>query len=73
MYDPYFLVLTVVPLRHNETFFMFSCTYNGQELFTAKLGTLDDLKTTIKWYGVVEDIQLWREGKAQKKERQNDL
>lgn len=52
---------------------MFSCTYNGQELFTAKLGTLDDLKTTVKWYGVVEDIQLWREGKAQKKERQDDL
>lgn len=54
-----------MPLQYNNGHYLYSATYNGVSAFDAKVGTLEDLSATLASYGVYEDIQIWREGKAE--------
>lgn len=65
LFDPFVIVLTVMPMAYTPGHYLFSATYNGQLAFSLKMGTLDDLGTILKSYGVYEDIQVWREGRAE--------
>jgi hypothetical protein len=57
--------VTVMPLAYTQGMFLFTATYNGQLAFSLKEGTVDDLGSMLKSYGVYEDIQVWREGRAE--------
>jgi hypothetical protein len=54
-----------MPLQYNKELYLYNATYNGVPGFETKIGTLDDLTATLSSYGVYEDIQIWREGKAE--------
>jgi hypothetical protein len=59
-------VLTVMPLQYSKGQYLYSATYNSNPVFDMKIGSLDDLELLLASYGVYEDIQIWREGKAEK-------
>ena len=67
-----------MPLAYSPGQYLFSATYNGQLAFSLKEGTIEDLGSMLKSYGVYEDIQVWREGRAERglkraiKENTND-
>lgn len=65
LFEPFVIILTVMPLAYSPHEYMFTATYNGNIAFSLKIGTIDDLGIMLKSYGVYEDIQVWREGKAE--------
>ena len=66
LFEPFVVIVTVMPLAYSPGQFLFSATYNGQLAFSLKEGTVEDLGSMLKSYGVYEDIQIWREGRAER-------
>ena len=65
LFEPFVVIVTVMPLSYTPGMFLFSAMFNGQLVFSLKEGTVDDLGSMLKSYGVYEDIQVWREGRAE--------
>lgn len=55
--DPYIVIMQILPLKIDTSRYVVSLTYNGQEAFKARLGTLDDVQDWFKTYAVFNDIE----------------
>lgn len=63
---PFTVLLSAIPLQLQNDKYVFSLTYNGSQAFAGRLGSLEDLTAWLFSFGVIEDIDLWRNGKAEK-------
>jgi hypothetical protein len=62
--DPYIVILQIMPLQIDRNRYVISLTYNGNEAFKTRLGSLDDLVDWFKTYAVYEDIDAFVRGDA---------
>lgn len=60
--DPYLVVLQIMPLQIDKDRYVISLTYNGNEAFKMRLGTLQDLEEWFHTYAVFEDIDAFVKG-----------
>jgi hypothetical protein len=61
---PYMVILQIMPLQLDPDRYVISLTYNGNDAFKARLGTLDDLRDWFLTYAVFEDIDAFVRGDA---------
>lgn len=62
--DPYVVILQMMPLQLDRSRYVISLTYNGNEAFKTRLGSLDDLTDWFRTYAVFEDIDAFVRGDA---------
>ncbi len=62
--DPYIVILQMMPLQLNRSQYVISLTYNGNEAFKTRLGSLEDLADWFRTYAVFEDIDAFVRGDA---------
>lgn len=60
--DPYLVILQMMPLKIDTSQYVISLTYNGNEAFKTRLGTLGDLTDWVQTYAVFEDIDAFVRG-----------
>ena len=61
---PYMVIMQIMPLQLDAERYVISLTYNGNDAFKARLGTLDDLRDWFLTYAVFEDIDAFVRGDA---------
>lgn len=62
--DPYLVILQILPLQVDRSRYVITLTYNGNEAFKPRLGSLEDLKDWFETYAVFEDIDAFVRGDA---------
>jgi hypothetical protein len=57
--DPYMVIMQIMPLQLDADRYVVSLTYNGQDAFKARLGTLEELQEWFATYAVFNDIDVF--------------
>jgi hypothetical protein len=62
----FLILLSVIPLKIQKDHYVFSVTINGNTAFKGKVGTMDDLRGWLYTEVLIEDVNVWRDGRAEK-------
>lgn len=61
---PYIVIMQIMPLQLDRNRYVVSLTYNGNDAFKSRLGTLEDLREWFLTYAVFEDVDAFVRGDA---------
>ena len=65
LFEPFSVILTVMPISQTYDEFLFTATYNGNTAFSGRREKLYDLGLLLKSYACYEDILIFAAGKAE--------
>lgn len=60
------VLLSAIPLKIQKDSFVFGVTINGNHAFKGRVGKMEDLPGWLYTEVLIEDVNVWREGRAEK-------